>query len=1578
MRSSVKAVPADFMAAFFAHVPPVDLRPFSPQAQEAMAASLWNLGETRRLGETKIRVSNPDIAHDGWSVDHTLVEMVADDMPFLIDSLTGTLQAKGLSIHVLIHPVLTLARDAQGKLEGLAQAEGKNTASESVIHIQVDRCPDEAQLADIEKEIRLTLAEVTAAVVDWGPMRARMCATMDSLTPSGRCVDAAEDIEEIRAFLAWLAEDNFTFLGSREIALETTGEDVSAIRIVAGQGLGILRDDERRMFGGLRDLDSRKSPALVKYARRHHVLFMTKTDDVARVHRIVPMDAVFIRSFDAQGIVTGEKLFVGLFTARTYAQTPFDIPFMRRKIAHVVERLNLAPESHDGRALTHILNTYPHDELFQINEDELFANARGILQLQERARVALFRRLDPFGRYVSFLLYVPRDRYDSTLRDRVQAFLGAAHEGDVRAWHVRIDDSLLARAFIIVHLQSDSPRPAPALLEETLRDMCRSWTDRLRDALIDLYGEAQGLALLRRYGESFSYSYQDTVLPVRAAQDISLLESARAQPRLIADLQQEPDGKRLRLKVLQPARALSLSETLPLIEHMGLRVAFMSGPYEVRFKSSDISIFVHEYVGEPAFDLCADFAALKPAFEATFLKVWAGEAEDDGVNALALRVGMGPMEIALLRAFARYLRQLRIPYSHEMMSAALVNAPDLVQKIVTFFKTRHDPAFSGDRAAALHKQETSLKAALERVTSLEDDRILRRYVNLVQASLRTNFFQRQGDGTPKPCLAIKFDSRLVHFMPLPKPLYEIFVYSPRVEALHLRGGKVARGGIRWSDRRDDFRYEVLALMKAQMVKNSVIVPVGSKGGFIVKHPPADSGAFQQEGIACYKLMMNGLLDLTDNRENGAIVPPPDTVRHDGDDPYLVVAADKGTATFSDIANGIARERGFWLDDAFASGGSAGYDHKKMGITARGAWEAIKRHFRESGKNIQETDFTCIGVGDMSGDVFGNGMLLSKHICLLGAFDHRHIFCDPNPDAAISYGERARLFALPRSSWADYDLTLISKGGGIFARSEKSIKISAEMKKAYGLTVDHLAPAELIQALLTAQVELLYFGGIGTYIKAESEAHDVVADRANDSLRVNGSEVRAKIIGEGGNLGMTQRGRVEYALSGGRLNTDAIDNSAGVDTSDHEVNIKILLSPEKELSAEARNTLLAGMTDAVAHLVLRDNYLQTQALTLAEATAPESLIAHAHAMQFLEKTGLLNRAVEFLPDEAEIAERHRQGRGLTRPELAVLLSYVKIWLTPRLLDSDLPDDKALRAAIAAYFPNTLQKSHAVAIERHQLRREIAATVLTNDIVNHTGIRLVAAMAERADPARVVRAYVLAREALGLRALWTEVEHQDEMLPAATQTKLLLSIRAALAGLMDRILAEAVDLKDLDQAITRDRKGLESLTAWIGKHHDPVDSTLHSTETAWVEKQVPRALARRVALLPVLVDAYGLIALSAQTGKEIETLAALYFGFEKRLGFGWLRHPALSAATQTPWQQAALTSVLRDLSAHHNRLTAELAGRKDLDASPALAAWSAQNTARLDPYDALITEGKAGGAPDLALLSLANEALEGLSG
>ncbi|RMD62083.1 MAG: NAD-glutamate dehydrogenase, partial [Alphaproteobacteria bacterium] len=1319
-----------FLRQFYAHVPPDDIAGESPDNLYGAALSMWNLGRKRKPGVAKIRVYNPRPEEHGWKSSHTVVEIINDDMPFLVDSVTAALERLEAEVHLVIHPILSLVRDNAGRLVRLCDPgpRPEGAIGESFMHVQISEQPSERH-AEIRTTLESVLVDVRAAVEDWPAMRARMQQIIADLETAPPPLPG-DEISEGIAFLKWLDDDHFTYLGYREYRFEEEG-GVAVARVLPDSGAGILRSPEVSVFDGLRNLGS-LPPDVQDFVKQPELLRVTKANRRSTVHRPVHMDTVAIKSFDDRGRVTGERLFIGLFTSVAYSRSPRAIPLLRQKIDRVFARAGFAPESHDGKALLHILETYPRDELFQATEDEIYETAMGILHLQERQRIALFVRRDRFERFVSCLVFVPRDRYDTNLRLKFQSILAEAYQGSVAAYTTNLSDAALARLHIIIKTTPGRiPDVSVEELERKLVEAGRSWADRLRQALIEDCGEEKGLRLLHRYARAFPAAYLERFNEQAAVFDVARIEEALARGDLAMNLYRpiEAAENELRFKLYVRGTQVPLSDVLPMLENMGLKV-ISEVPFEIRPAGIDGAVWMHDFLMRIESEVAVEVGAIRDAFHETFAEVWHGTIENDGFNRLVLLAGLRAREVMILRAYCKYLRQAAIPFSQAYMEQTLARNPHIARRLVDLFLALFGAdALNADaqaREAAAKKIVAAIEEALEAVSNLDEDRIIRRFLNAIQSTVRTNFAQRAPDGGSKAYLAIKFDSRNLEELPLPKPFREIFVYSPRVEGVHLRFGMVARGGLRWSDRREDFRTEILGLAKAQQVKNAVIVPVGSKGGFVVKRPPAPAAgrdALLEEGIACYKTFISGLLDLTDNLKDGKVVPPPRTVRRDGDDPYLVVAADKGTATFSDIANEVSAAYGFWLDDAFASGGSAGYDHKKMGITARGAWEGVKRHFREIGKDIQNETFTVIGVGDMSGDVFGNGMLLSRRIKLVGAFNHLHIFVDPDPDPETSWAERKRLFDLPRSAWSDYDAKLISKGGGVFDRKAKSIKPTPEMKKLFGITEDRLTPNELIRAMLKADVELLWFGGIGTYVKAGHESHLDAGDRSNDAVRVNAGELRCKVIGEGANLGMTQRARIEYALAGGRLNTDFIDNSAGVDCSDHEVNIKILLGAVEaagDMTRKQRNKLLVDMTDEVAALVLRDNYLQTQSLSVSSALGAHILDRLARYMRVLEKSGRLDRAIEFLPDDETIAERQAMGIGLTRPELAVLLAYAKITLYDELLSSDLPDDPDTEHELLSYFPTPLQERFADWIAQHRLRREIIATVMTNDIVNRVGI------------------------------------------------------------------------------------------------------------------------------------------------------------------------------------------------------------------------------------------------------------------
>jgi glutamate dehydrogenase len=1577
-----------FTQQFYEHVAPDDCLGATPEELLAVVLSLWELGQVRPPGVTKIRLSKPSDA-EGRGAAHTIIEIVNDDMPFLVDSVAAELHRQGAEVLLVIHPIVTVERDGEGRMLALrapgaaVPGETQGALRESYMHIRVN-----AQLtagpAELEGGLLKVLGDVRAVVEDFPAMRERCHAVSAELTEKPPPL-APHEIEEGIEFLGWLAARNFTFLGYREYSFEGEG-DRAVARVLAETGLGLLRDEPVQVFDGLRNLAT-LPPEVRDFLRQPVLVRINKTNRSSTVHKPVSMDSVAVKSFDAQGRVSGERLFVGLFTAAAYSASPLSIPILREKIQQVIDRAGFAPNSYDGKNLRHIIETYPRDELFQVTADELYRIALGILHLQERQRVAFFPRRDPFERFISCLVFVPRDHYDTDLRLKLGAILAEVYQGTVTSSQAHITDSVLARIQIVVATKPGSiPEVDPEVVEARLAEAARSWEDRLREALVARYGEAEGVVLTRRYRNAFPASYQDRFAGEDAVFDIARIEEALATDGLALNLYRPPgvSAECLRFKVYGTPPAVPLSDILPMLENMGVKVVD-ENPYDVRLSESEPPVWIRDFSLMSEDGAPVDLDAVREAFHEAFEHVWRGWMENDGFNKLVLRAGLVAREVTILRAYCKYLRQTQIPFSQTYMEQTLGRNPQIARALVDLFLIRFDPRQEGDRADALHERRADIERFLDFVSNLDEDRILRRFLNLIEVTLRTTFFQNGADGKPKSYLSLKLDSLAIEELPLPRPFREVFVYSPRFEAIHLRGGKVARGGIRWSDRREDFRTEVLGLMKAQMVKNAVIVPVGSKGGFVLKRAPVGREKLQEEGIECYKTMMRGLLDLTDNLKGEEVVPPLDVVRYDDNDPYLVVAADKGTASFSDIANGISAEYGFWLDDAFASGGSAGYDHKEMAITSRGVWESVKRHFRELGKDTQTTDFTVVGVGDMSGDVFGNGMRMSQHIRLLAAFDHRHIFLDPDPDPARSFAERQRLFAKPRSSWADYDPALISAGGGVFARTLKSIPVSAQVKAVLGLAQDEVSPPELMNAILKADVELLFFGGIGTYLKASTESHADASDRANDLIRADASQIRARVVGEGANLGVTQRARVEYALRGGRINTDFIDNSAGVDCSDHEVNIKILLGDVERstgMTRPERDELLRGMTDEVAGLVLRDNYLQTQALSVTHQLGDHLLDRVARLMRQLEKEGPLKRRLEYLPDEEVLADRARLRQGFTRPELSVLLSYTKMTVYDELLNTDLPDDPYMEEDLKLYFPTPLRQTYAEQIKRHRLHREIIATAVTNSMVNRVGVAFFHEVRDRTGmpPADVARAYVITREVFGLRALWGAIEAQDNKIPAAVQYQMLLECGRATERGTSWFLGQGHGAIDIGALI-------KTYGVAVRKLHDDLDSLLAETDLQiragsarrLSEAGVPPEMALRVASLPWLAPPLcDVVCIADATGVPPEQVGRVYFLIGARFGFDWLRWAAGRISTDKTWNKLAVSAVVDDLFGQQAELTSRVLTATDKGAAPedSLNRWIEARRPQVARAEQLLTELRTVNEPDLAMLAVANRALKSI--
>jgi glutamate dehydrogenase len=1566
----------EFVRQYYAWIPDEDLADRSPIDVYGAAVAHWTFAHERTPGTSKVRVYNPHFEEHGWQSTHTVLEIVTDDMPFLVDSTRMGVNRQGYAIHLMLHPIMKVRRDGEGKLAEVLDPDAEDGISESVIHVEVDRQTETGVLEELHECIESVLGQVRAAVEDWPEMRGTVEGIVTELAEGLPVSIDEEALEESKAFLEWIANDNFTFLGYREYNLLTEdGEDL--LRSVPGTGLGILRETSREPIS---QSFAKLPPEVRRLAHATYLLNLTKANSRSTIHRPSYMDYVGIKKFDSSGEVTGERRFLGLYTFSAYSISVLEIPLVRRKVRYVLERAGFPPESHNEKDLIEILETYPRDELFQISHEELFEISMGILHLQERQRTRLFIRRDTFGRFFSCLVFVPRDRYNTNIRKRMGNILQRAFNGVSAEFNVRLSESVLARLHFIIYTEpGEVPDYDAQTIEERIIEATRSWTDNLYDAMIEHFGEERGTELFRRYREAFPPGYRDGFLPRTAVSDIARIEELASEDDIEMSLYhplEEPENF-LGFKLFRLGEQISLSDTLPLLENMGVEVVD-ERPHRIEPAGSpavwiyDFGL-LHEAQGE------LQTGEVREIFQDAFARAWRKEVEDDGFNRLVLRARLNYRQVTVLRAYCKYLRQAGTTFSQDYMEDALFANPHITTLLVRLFEARFDLNRQQTAEAETERLKGEIAESLETVESLDEDRILRHFLNITLCTVRTNYYQRTPEGDPKPYLSFKFDPSDIIVLPLPRPKFEIFVYSPRAEGVHLRGGKVARGGIRWSDRREDFRTEILGLMKAQTVKNAVIVPVGAKGGFVVKRPPAEGGreALMQEVVACYRTLIRGMLDVTDNRVGDRAVPPEDLVRYDEDDPYLVVAADKGTATFSDIANGIAGDYGFWLGDAFASGGSAGYDHKEMGITAKGTWESVKRHFRELGVDIQNEDFTVAGIGDMSGDVFGNGMLLSRHIKLVGAFNHLHIILDPDPDPETSFKERERLFGLPRSSWSDYDESLISEGGGVYARTAKSIPLSPQVQQLLGVEEETLTPNEVIRALLKTKVDLLFNGGIGTYVKATQETNAEVGDRANDAVRVDGAELGCRVVGEGGNLGFTQRGRVEYALGGGRIYMDAIDNSAGVDCSDHEVNIKILLDSVVEsgdMTEKQRNELLVEMTEEVGQLVLQDNYEQTLAISNALALAYPMIDVHVRYIAALEHAGSLDRELEFLPSDETLAERRSEGIGLTAPEFAILLSYTKITLYKQLLASDLPEDSYLSVELERYFPTPLRERFRDRMREHRLRREITATSVVNDLVNKGGPSFAFRLGEEtgAPPAEIARAYTAACEVFDMRSLWGEMEALDNVVEAQTQTRMLLDWRRLVERATRWFLRNRRPPLDISATVSYFSEGTSELTRRIPELLLDADrETVEKGTEALVEANVPRELARRVAILDTVFSELDIVDVAVGTDEPVEEVAAVYFTLGDRLRLHWLRGHVESLPRENRWQALARAALRDDLYGQQAELTAEIlrSTPSELTAHERIDAWVEANRAQVERALQVLTDINASGAFGLATLSVA---------
>ncbi|MFD3542816.1 NAD-glutamate dehydrogenase [Streptomyces sp. NPDC058662] len=1608
-----------YLQRYYLHTAPEDLLDRDPVDVFGGALSHYRLAENRPQGTASVRVHTPTVEENGWTSSHSVVEVVTDDMPFLVDSVTNELSRQGRGIHVVIHPQVVVRRDVTGKLIEIlgpdCDAHGPRTSRphdslvESWIHVEIDRETDRADLKQITVDLLRVLSDVRESVEDWEKMRDAALRIAEGLSTEPSAPDLREyELEEAGELLRWLADDHFTFLGYREYNLV----DGDALAAVPGTGLGILRSDPHHSG---KDDGHPVSPSFNRLpadarakAREHRLLVLTKANSRSTVHRPSYLDYVGVKKFDADGNVIGERRFLGLFSSAAYTESVRRVPVVRRKVAEVLERAGFAPSSHDGRDLLQILETYPRDELFQTPVDQLQSIVTSVLYLQERRRLRLYLRQDEYGRYYSALVYLPRDRFTTGVRLRLMDILKEELDGtsvDFTAWNT---ESILSRIHFVVRVPQG--RELPVLtdgdverIEGRLVEAARSWADGFGEALVAELGEERAAELLRRYGTSFPEGYKADHSPRAAVADLCHLERLSASDREFALSLYEPVGAgpgERRFKIYRTGDQVSLSAVLPVLQRLGVEVTD-ERPYELR-RADRVSAWIYDFGLRMPVPSGGDASAAshylgddaRERFQDAFAAVWQGDAENDNFNTLVLSAGLTWRQAVVLRAYAKYLRQAGSTFSQDYMEDTLRNNVHTTRLLISLFEARMSPARQTAGSELVDAMLEELDGALDQVASLDEDRILRAFLTLIKATLRTNFFQLNSAGEQHAYVSMKFDPQAIPELPAPRPAFEIWVYSPRVEGVHLRFGKVARGGLRWSDRREDFRTEILGLVKAQMVKNTVIVPVGAKGGFVAKNlpdPSVDRDAWLAEGIASYKVFISALLDITDNMVGGEVVPPRGVVRHDEDDTYLVVAADKGTATFSDIANGVAQAYGFWLGDAFASGGSAGYDHKGMGITARGAWESVKRHFRELGHDTQSQDFTVVGVGDMSGDVFGNGMLLSEHIRLVAAFDHRHIFIDPDPDAATSYAERRRLFELPRSSWADYDTSLISAGGGVHPRTAKAVPVTAQMRAALGIEagVTKMTPAELMQSILRAPVDLLWNGGIGTYVKATAETHADVGDKANDAIRVNGSDVRAKVIGEGGNLGLTQLGRIEFARSGaggegGRINTDAIDNSAGVDTSDHEVNIKILLNAlvtEGDMTVKQRNKLLAQMTDEVGSLVLRNNYAQNIALANGAAQAPSLLHAQQRFMRRLERAGLLDRQLEFLPTDRQIRELLNGGKGLTQPELAVLFAYTKITLADELITTGLPDDAYLRRLLFSYFPDVLGEKFPDAVDGHALRREIITTILVNDTVNTGGSTFLHRLREEtgASTEEIVRAQLAAREIFGLAEVWDAVEALDNEVAADVQTRVRLHSRRLVERGTRWLLNNRPQPLQITETIDFFARRVSEVWAQVPKLVRGADLEWYrSIMDELIGEGVPEELAAKVAGFSSAFPTLDVVAIADRTGVAPLDVAEVYYDLADRLDITQLMDRIIELPRSDRWQSMARASIREDLFAAHAALTADVLSVGNGDATPEerFKLWEEKNAAIISRARTTLDEIQGSDAFDLANLSVAMRTMRSL--
>ncbi|NAW68784.1 NAD-glutamate dehydrogenase [Vibrio sp. V30_P3S12P165] len=1538
--------------------------------------SLWHHITEKDSQALSVRVFNPTVSKHGWQSTHTIVEIVLPDSPFLVDSIKMTLSRLGLTCHLMLNGPTHIDYDKQGGVQSIHQGKG---SLQSLFHIEVDKLNTKQDMLALQNELVGMLSDVTLVVRDWKPMVSQLQLVINQLEQQKKFIPVeSAHYQETLNFLRWLGDHNFTFMGYKEFDLVNVEGDTE-LHPTQEVGLGLFSEIKRVRKVKLAQF----SDAARLEAKKPFLLIITKGNKQSRIHRPAYTDYIGIKKFDQNGRVIGEHRFTGLYTSAVYNQTVESIPLIREKVQRILLASGYRVGSYAYKALHNILENYPRDELLQANEKELLAVGMGVVQMQDRDLIRLFVRRDPFGRFFSCMVYVTKERYNTELRKQTQRILKDYFgcEQDVE-FTTYFSESPLARTHYIVRVDNNNANIDVKKIEQNLMEASTSWDDRLSQAIIANFGESHGRPLAKAYLSAFPRSYKESVMPGSAVSDLERLEALNEEHKLgmlfYRPQEEQKDSKAVRLKLYHRDEPIHLSDVMPMLENLGLRIIGES-PYEIK-KNHGQTYWILDFSMLHKSNKQVDLREARDRFQQAFSAIWHGELESDGFNRLVLGASLTGREVSILRAYARYMRQVGFPFSQQYIEETLNHYPELAQDLVALFMCRFDPSYKG-REKGQARLIDQLTEQFDHVESLDDDRILRRYMEMICATVRTNYFQVDHHKKPKACLALKFTPRDIPDIPAPVPAFEIFVYAPDIEGVHLRAGKVARGGLRWSDRQEDFRTEILGLVKAQQVKNTVIVPVGAKGGFICKRQPLLNHRDEifAEGQRCYKRFIQSLLDVTDNIVDGKIVSPINVIRHDEDDPYLVVAADKGTATFSDLANAVSADDHFWLGDAFASGGSNGYDHKSMGITAKGGWESVKRHFRELGINCQTTDFTAIGIGDMAGDVFGNGMLLSQHIRLQAAFNHAHIFIDPNPDADVSWQERQRLFQLPRSSWENYNPALISEGGGVFSRKAKSISLSTQMQAMLATEKRSLAPNELIKLILKMKVDLLWNGGIGTYIKSSNESHADVGDRANDMVRINGNEVQAKIIGEGGNLGMTQLGRVEYALSGGRVNTDFVDNVGGVDCSDNEVNIKILLNSlvaHDDLTVKQRNQLLESMEDEVGQIVIQDAYTQAESISVTEFLGLETVKEQIRFIHHMEKVGYLDRSLEYIPDDETLLEREKQGQALTRPELAVLVAYGKMRLKEELACDEVANDEFHAKQLIDYFPSKLRGHYAQKMKQHPLRKEIIATALTNQMVNEMGCNFVTRLQEEtgAKVVDIVNAYSAVREIYQLEKVLQEIRGLDNQAVSSVQYDMMFQVRRTLRRLSRWLLRNRINQSSVVSVVEHYQSDVQKIAQQLDLVLVESEVLEHNTlAESWINQGVSHELAHYVARLSSLYSALDISAVSHEKQVPVELTAKLYFNLGDRLSLHWFLKQINHQAVENNWQALARAAFREDLDWQQRQLTAQvLACFSHTDSSDVLNAlerWMQNNTNALQRWDNILNEFKVGSVHEFAKFSVA---------